>query len=131
MCDTSLSLSLSLSLSTQQFTSAFCLLSSKGIHFKTLCCCNLFRIVTLSYFQTSLLVVGKVGGYPSGALTGLLSKGRLLSLPASIKQGWKCLIVGNTSLLRSELITFVKKYGSGDVFKTHHILRNLRICTIS
>ncbi len=70
-----------------------------GLYHKTFYSCNLFRIVTLSYFQTSLLVVGKVEGYPNGDLTGLLSKGRLLALPASIKQGWKCLTVANTSLL--------------------------------
>ncbi len=44
---------------------------------------------TAIHLHLSLIFVGKAGAYQSGAIMGLHSNGRLLTLPTNIKLGWK------------------------------------------
>jgi hypothetical protein len=62
----------------------------RGLYYKTLINHNYSikaRVfVTVSHFHPSQVFAGNAGAYPSGALTGLDSKGRLLALPKNIKK---------------------------------------------
>jgi hypothetical protein len=45
--------------------------------------------LSVYHFLAGFIIVGKAGAYQIEALTGLYSHGRLLTMPKSIRQGWK------------------------------------------